>query len=364
MAAILRPIALLLLAVFILLGLYSLFWPVPFTPRAWTPPPNLADQAGWPAVTVRADAERHLEGVGEGPEAIAAGPDGRLYTGMADGRIVSFDAQGSEIKTYADVGGRPLGLKFAGDGTLYIANADLGLQAVAPGGATTTLVDAIDGAPILFADDLAIGDDGAIWFSDASAVYPLETTMLSMWSSEASGRLIRYSPSNGQTEIVLDGLAFANGVALGPDNAYVLVAQTSAYRITRHWLKGPKAGTTDVFIDGLPGFIDNITWDAKRELFWVALPAPRAKDLDTLNSSPFMKKVVYRLLSLTGGSPVTEKVGWVLAIDPDGTVVRHLELTGTGDHEGPKEITSAIAVGDRLWVGSIYHEAIHSLPIN
>ena len=42
--------------------------------------------------------------------------------------------------------------------------------------------------------------------------------------------------------VFADQLLFANGVAVGPDDAYVLVNETAAYRVMRYWLKGEKAG--------------------------------------------------------------------------------------------------------------------------
>ena len=44
---------------------------------------------------------------------------------------------------------------------------------------------------------------------------------------------------------MLDRLMFANGVALGPGDEYVLVNETLAARITRYWVRGPKAGQSD-----------------------------------------------------------------------------------------------------------------------
>ncbi|KAL3286811.1 hypothetical protein HHI36_001303 [Cryptolaemus montrouzieri] len=42
---------------------------------------------------------------------------------------------------------------------------------------------------------------------------------------------------------------------------FLLVAETSRNRILRYHLKGPKAGASDIFLDGLPGMPDNIQTD-------------------------------------------------------------------------------------------------------
>ena len=63
-----------------------------------------------------------------------------------------------------------------------------------------------------------------------------------------------------------------------------LVNETGSYRTLRYWLKGEKAGTSDIFADNLPSFPDNITFNGK-DRFWVAIYAPRTAIADTLAPS-------------------------------------------------------------------------------
>lgn len=56
------------------------------------------------------------------------------------------------------------------------------------------------------------------------------------------GDPIGFDPRTGKTTTLAAGLHVANGVTLGPDEAYVLVSETLQYRVMRYWLKGPKAG--------------------------------------------------------------------------------------------------------------------------
>lgn len=58
-------------------------------------------------------------------------------------------------------------------------------------------------------------------------------------------------------------MAFANGVVLSDDEEFVLVAETMKARVLRYYLKGPKEGTFDIFVDGLPGLTDNLSRDGK-----------------------------------------------------------------------------------------------------
>ena len=47
-----------------------------------------------------------------GPEHIAFGPDGRLYTGVLSGAVLRMAPDGTGIETVVNTGGRPLGLDF------------------------------------------------------------------------------------------------------------------------------------------------------------------------------------------------------------------------------------------------------------
>ena len=92
--------------------LYLLFWPVPIEPAAWTPPapPPLA---GVYATNTRlSGAERLGTGAGYAPEEPAFDAEGRLYTGLGDGRILRLQADGRAPEVFANTSGRPLGLKF------------------------------------------------------------------------------------------------------------------------------------------------------------------------------------------------------------------------------------------------------------
>ena len=52
---------------------------------------------------------------------------------------------------------------------------------------------------------------------------------------------------------------YANGVEEAHDAQSVLVVETNGFRVLQHWVAGPRAGTTSVLIDKLPGFPDGIS---------------------------------------------------------------------------------------------------------
>jgi len=122
-----RKLRYVILGLVVLLLLYLLLWPVPIDPIAWTPPDNPGLIGAYDVNNILAQAELYPLADGYGPEDTTLGPDGLIYTGLADGSIVRFSSDnGDTLKAIANTGGRPLGLEFDND-RLYIADAFIGL---------------------------------------------------------------------------------------------------------------------------------------------------------------------------------------------------------------------------------------------
>jgi Adipocyte plasma membrane-associated protein-like, N-terminal len=73
-------------------------WPVAIDPVAWQPAPNPGLTGPFARSQPFIGLRQPIPNFGEGPEAAAHGPDGFLYTGLQDGRIVRFrpDGEGGE----------------------------------------------------------------------------------------------------------------------------------------------------------------------------------------------------------------------------------------------------------------------------
>ena len=56
----------------------------------------------------------------------------------------------------------------------------------------------------------------------------------------ATGRLLKYTPSDGSTTVVAGNMWFPNGVALSEDGTFVAVAETTSMRVRRVYVAGPK----------------------------------------------------------------------------------------------------------------------------
>ena len=347
----------LLAAALALLALYLLAWPIPIDPIAWTPPPNPGFTGRFAANDTLAAIEPLLAGVGIGPEDVARDAAGRLYTGFEDGRIVRFPRDRPDaVEEFADTGGRPLGLDFDAAGNLIVADAHRGLLSVDRAGEITLLTDSVGGQHMRFVDDVIVASDGRIWFSDGSR-FGIHDVFSMVLDRHATGRVLTFDPRTGETTVQLEGLVFANGITLGPDDAFLLVNDSFSYRIVRLWLHGPRAGESEPFIENLPGCPDNITFNG-RDRFWVAHFIPRTATLDLFPETPFMRKVVYRALRLLPQPPLTH-YGFVLGLDLDGNVVANLQDPTAGF----PMITSARELDGELLLGSFIASSLGRLPL-
>jgi len=322
-----------------LLAVYLLSYPTRLDPLGYQPqpaPPMTGVLA--PNEALRA-AELFAADKVDGPEDVAVDAAGRMYGGTRDGKIARVTAAGA-VDTFAETGGRPLGLAWDADRNLIVADARKGLLSIDPKGRVSTLSAGTDGRPFGFTDDVDVAVDGRIYFSDASSKYGYGEHLLDMLESRPHGRLLRYDPSSQRTEVLLDGLYFANGVAVSKDNSYVLVVETARYRIERYWLRGAKAGTAELFADNLPGFPDGVSRGTHGR-YWVAMFTTRNPAADWLAPRPFAKKMLSRLPKWMWPKPVP--YGLVLALDHRGQITEALHdpdgsqvptITSVEEHQG------------------------------
>ena len=320
---------------------YLLLWPVPIDPVAWTPPPR----APWPVNAALAGGTR-LHPELPGPEAVIFDEAGRIVTGLADGRVVRFAADGSgEVELIARTGGRPLGLKLDG-ARLLVADSPRGLLAI-EGGTVEVLAAGHEGRAFRFADDLVVAADGTIYFTDASDRFAVKEFMLDVLEHRPRGRVLAWDPRTRATRVVAKGLYFANGLALAPSGDHLIVAETTASRLQRIWIAGERAGQVEPFGPVLPGYPDNLTWSPTRKVYWVAMGTPRNAQLEAMAGRPWLRKVVLRLPAFVRPKP--ERHVLVLGLDETGRVVHDLQ------HRGGDAYALAASVIERdgwLYLGS------------
>jgi len=300
---------------------------------------------------------RRIELPGAGPEDVVVDAGGVLYTGIEDGRILRVARDGSDVQTIARISGRPLGLEALPNGDVAVCNAQVGLERVSTrSGQVTRLVDRVDGAPMLFCSNVVATGDGTLYFSESSQRYPLEDYRSDLIEHSGTGRVMRRDP-DGRVEVVLSGLQFANGLRLADDESHLIVAETGAYRLTRLWLSGARAGTTDALIENLPGFPDNIGRGSDGTT-WVSLPSPRDALADRLIAWPgWVRRVAWAMPSAL--QPKPKRTAWVVQVDAEGRIVRDLQRPGDAYYF----VTGACEYGGEIFLSSLLDSAIAAVPL-
>jgi len=348
----------LVIILIIVVGLaYLLLAPVPITPAAWTPPasPGLTGQY---AQNTRLSGVQKLSlGDGHKPEDVALDAEGKIYAGFEDGRIMVLQPDGTNPRVFANTQGRPLGLIFDRDGNLIVADAVKGLLSVNKAGEIKLLADEADGVKFGCLNDLDIGADGTIYFTEASKKFPMSQFTNDLLEHQPNGRLLALDPQSRRPRTILRDVYFANGVAVSPDQTFVLVAETGKYRIRRVWIREPKIGMNDIFIDNLPGFPDGISSN-RRDRFWLAVVAPRQAMFDRMLPYPFVRKMVVRMPKFL--QPAPQRYSFVLALDPQGRVIENLQ---NGSPDCYAEIANVVEHNGTLYFGSIGEDTVGRFPL-
>lgn len=325
-----------------------------FEPRSWHPPSDLG-LVGPYERNERLTGSALWDTGGTGPEDIAIDADHRPVTGLGDGRIIRFPTDEGPAEVVGETGGRPLGIETAPGGGFIISDADRGLLHMRPGGSIETLADHYRGNDFRITNNASVAADGTVYFSVSSHRWPLSEFTRDILERSGTGRLYRRDP-NGELTILMDGLVFANGVALSRDEDFVLVVETGSYRIHRVWLSGIRGGSVDMFAQNLPGFPDNLS--RSNDVFWCGLVRLRDRPLDMTLPHRWARRAIDLLPESL--QPKPGRHGMVVAFDHSGQVVSTLQ-DPTGRVAGT---TGATVDGFRIYVSSFTepHIAVTHLP--
>jgi len=227
-----------------------------------------------------------------GPEAFAY-KDGYLYTGIYGGDIIRLDlnspTSSPEVGVWQTVArmhsegggggcsgaasdevncGRPLGMDFDRWGFLMVADPYRGLVRVDVETGKTGIVlppeQLVDGLPNLLMNAVAVSRkvDNVVYLSSSSSHFNFTDGVYEFLVS-GTGRLLKHDMDSETTQVLMDNVGFSNGIALSPDEDYILVVESATSRIWKYGLSGADAGKKELFADDLPGVPDNIRSNGK-----------------------------------------------------------------------------------------------------
>ena len=299
------------------------------------------------------------------PETIAY-RDGWLYASVEGGSIIRIREDGTGLERVVSTGGCILGFDFGDDGTLYFCETDLDgvacLCSANPrdGFVVTVLSTGATGEAFSYPDALCIDADARmIYVADACEVRPadyggdaMDAYYVEMLARTDSGRVFAYDLESGETELVVSGFAFANGLQLTGDGESLLVNENLEGRVWRvpTSMRGARRGDagTEVVLDGISGYNDNMSRSADGG-YWIGVPSPVSAGYEALADKPLLRRVLLNLpnavrSALMGAS--AERELQFFKMEEDGTVAAWYRDSSLGYGM----TTGVCEVGGRLYI--------------
>lgn len=180
---------------------------------------------------------------GEGPRWF----EGLLWFSDMLGEAVHTTTMGGSLTTLPLPGHSPSGLGFRPDGSLLIVSTERRQVLCYDGETVVTIADLADVAP---------ADLGDMVIDDAGRAY--------IGCQALRGGVIIRLDRDGSASVVAEDLDFPNGMAITPDRATLIVAESTGRRLSAFSI-GDDGGLSDrrIFADGLDGPPDGIALDAE-----------------------------------------------------------------------------------------------------
>ncbi len=304
----------------------------------------------------------------EGAEDVILDRDNNLYAGSRHGDIIRFfPPEYERMEIYAHIGGTPLGMAFDRNDNLYVCIGGMGLYRVTPERKVEKVTDETnrsfhsvnDDSRLRLADDLDITDDGRIYFSEATVRYEMHEWATDGLEARGNGRIICFDTNTGKTHTVIRDLKFPNGVCIASDGQSFLFAETWGCTVKRYWFDGPKAGQTELVLDNLPGFPDNIN-NSSDGHYWMSLVGMRCPALDLAWKMPGFRRRMAKRVPRDEWLFPNINTGCVLKFNEQGEVLETLWDLGGENHP---MITSMREHRGHLYLGGIMNNRIGQYKI-
>lgn len=327
--------------------------------------PSTAPDSGTPFAQNDKLADVEEIGVGEieAPEDVLLDRHDNLFAGSRHGDIIRFfPPDYKKWEVYAHIGGQPLGMAFDKQDNLYICIGGMGLYRVTPDRKVEKATDETnrswtsvnDDSRLRLADDLDIADDGRIFFSEATIRYEMHEWPVDGLEARGNGRIICYDPNTNKTHTVIDKLKFPNGVCIASDGQSFLFAETWGCTVKRHYFDGPKKGQTEMVMDNLPGYPDNINL-ASDGNYWLAMVGMRCPALDLAWRMPAFRKRMAKRVPVDEWLFPNINTGCVIKFNEKGEVLESFWDLGGKNHP---MITSMREHKGYLYLGGIMNNRI------
>ena len=299
-------------------------------PKAWSPPKKPKFE-GKLALNERLSNASPIHLLGYyGAEEFVVDNVGNIYCGVhkgekdfSSGAILKITPD-DMVEEFLVTDNWVTGMQFDKTGTLIALMNDVGLVKIHPDKSIDTLLTTTpNGRQIRMGTGLKIASDGTIYFVNMSS------TNMTSWKyvnklileMKPTGGVYSFNPKSKVTTTISEGNYFGNGLEISKNEDFILVSETSKYRILKYWIKGEKRGQSEAFMNNLAGFPNNIS-KSQSGNYWIGFTTKRNDQLDKIHPKVRMKKIVYGLPSFV--QPKPEKFGMVVEVSEEGEILQSL----------------------------------------
>lgn len=325
----------------------------------------------------RLEALRALEMELSAPDDIAAGDGDALFVASGRRLLRLAAAEPGEAAAVVEFEAPISALARLADGSFVVGLNGAGLRHVAADGETLAGIERVNDAPLRCVT--AIAEDrrrGGVYFTVGSSRHDAEDWVWDLMERNRSGVLGYWAADAGRAEVLLDGLAYPNGVQVEDGGESLLFTQSWSHSLARYRLDGGARRDFDLVIDNMPGYPARIA-AANGGGHWLALFAMRTQLVELVLKErafahemmrgldpafwirPALRTTGSHLEPLQGGGikklgirkpwAPPRSYGLLLRLDADCEPVFSLHSRVDGKNHG---ITAAREIGNRLFVVS------------
>ncbi|CAG2102611.1 unnamed protein product [Medioppia subpectinata] len=233
-----------------------------------------------------------------------------IYTGTAGGGVYRCDLRSGNATRIVKVAndlckskawdislcGRALGIRTDKKGTVFFVDAYLGLHEVLFVGnkvqVNRLLTLEETGGKYMghLAIDEGSGTNGGnvIYITIASTKRDLNQWPAMIIEPDRTGTVIKYDADTKKVENLMQGLWYPTSVEITDDRNALLVAEFTARRVVKHYIKGKDKGKTETWAENLPGESDHLirSLEKHHETYW--MPIINARNVSNPNLIDWM----------------------------------------------------------------------------